>query len=125
MERYPQHEANMKAITDQRIIGMFSPAGRRAEALTQRFQGRSVFDPTVLSDEYRKTCALADFIGRNYAPLKAARGNLAPRVCWRLPHCCCSFGLGHRPGNLRFREDRCRGRTRESDSGNVMGSTIP
>jgi hypothetical protein len=75
MERYPQHEANMKAITDQRIIGMFSPAGRRAEALTQRFQGRSVFDPTVLSDEYRKTCALADFIGRNYAPLKAARGN--------------------------------------------------
>lgn len=74
MTRYPQHAANMKAIIDQRL-GMFGPAGKRAEALTQRFQGRSVFDPTVLSDEYSKTCALADFIGHNYAPLKAAKGN--------------------------------------------------
>ena len=74
MERYPQRGTNIKAIINQRL-GMFGPAGKRAEALTKRFQGRSVFDPTVLSDECSKTCALADFIGRNYTPLKAAKGN--------------------------------------------------
>lgn len=74
MERYPQHGANMKAIRDQRIF-IFGPTGKRAEALTQRFQGRSVFDPTVLSDEYNQTCALANFISRNYAPLKAAKAD--------------------------------------------------
>lgn len=74
MERYPQHKANMKAITDQRI-GVFSPEGKRAEVLTRRFRGHAVFDPTVLSDKYSKTCALADFIGRNYAPMKSAKGN--------------------------------------------------
>jgi hypothetical protein len=74
MEHYPQHRSNMKAIFDQGIQ-MFGDAGKRAESLTQRFEGRAVFDPTVLVDEYRKTRSLADFIGHNYAPLKAAKGN--------------------------------------------------
>lgn len=73
MERYPQHETNMKAILDQRLP-MFGDAGKRAESLAQRFRGRSVFDPTVLADEYRKTRSLAAFIGHNFAPLKAAKG---------------------------------------------------
>jgi hypothetical protein len=74
MERYPQHGANMKTIQDQRIA-MFGDAGKRVELLAQRFQGRFVFDPTVLADEYRKTLSLANFIGHNYAPLKATKGS--------------------------------------------------
>lgn len=74
MERYPQHATNMKAIIDQRL-SMFGEAGKRVESLAQRFQGRTVFDPTVLANEYCKTRSLADFIGHNYAPLKAANGN--------------------------------------------------
>jgi hypothetical protein len=73
MERYPQHETNIKTIIDQRVA-VFGDAGKRAESLAQRFQGRSVFDPTVLANEYRKTRSLAEFIGHNYAPLKAAKG---------------------------------------------------
>lgn len=73
VERYPQHQENMAAIFSMRVA-MFGDGGKRAEAMAQRYQGRHVFDPTVLADEYRKTCALADFIGHNYAPLKAAKG---------------------------------------------------
>ncbi|AJZ61029.1 hypothetical protein OI25_3833 [Paraburkholderia fungorum] len=73
MERYPQHEANMQAIMDRRIA-MFGDSGKRAQSLSQRFNGRSVFDPAVLVNEYGKTRSLAEFIGHNYAPLKAAKG---------------------------------------------------
>lgn len=56
---------------------MFGEAGKRAETLALRLQGRSVFDPTILANEYRKTRTLANFIGHDYAPLKAAKGNSA------------------------------------------------
>lgn len=74
MESYPQHKANMKAVIDLRG-GMFGDIGKRAQALAQRFHGRTMFDPAVLKDEYYKARSLADFIGHNYAPLKAAKGN--------------------------------------------------
>lgn len=74
--RYPQHRANMQTILDQRIP-MFGDAGKRAASLAQRFLDQAVFDPTVLADEHRKTCSVADFIGHNYAPLKAAKGGSA------------------------------------------------
>lgn len=73
MERYPDHAENMEAIQRQRIP-FFGQMGNRIELLARRCQGRAVFDPTVLSDEYRKTRSLAEFIGHNYAPLKAAKG---------------------------------------------------
>lgn len=76
MERYPQHGANMKTIMGQQVA-MFGDAGKRAEALALRVQGRSVFNPTVLANEYSKARSLADFIGQNYAPLKSAKGNSA------------------------------------------------
>ena len=74
MERYPQHGANMKSIQDQRIA-MFGDAGNRVELLAQRFQGRAVFDPTVLASEYGKTLSLANFMGQNHSPLRAAKGS--------------------------------------------------
>lgn len=74
MERYPQHEANMKAIRERRVA-MFGDAGKRAESLATRFHGRFMFDPSVLANEYDKTRALANFIAHNYAPLKAAKGS--------------------------------------------------
>ncbi len=73
MDLNPQHQANIMALWNRRIA-VFGDAGKRAESLAQRYQGRTVFDPTVLADEYRKTCSLADFIGHNYEPLKAAKG---------------------------------------------------
>ncbi|WP_186207447.1 hypothetical protein [Burkholderia gladioli] len=76
MERYPQHAANMKAIIDQHVA-IFGPGGERAKSLSERFHGRSVFDPTVLVDEYRKTRSVADFICHNYAPLKSVKGGAA------------------------------------------------
>ena len=42
------------------------------EALAKRYQGRSAFDPSTLAAEYGKACDLANFIGYNYAPLRAA-----------------------------------------------------
>lgn len=74
MERYPQHEANMKAIREQRVA-TFGDAGKRAESLAIRFHGRFMFDPSVLANEYGKTQSLANFIAHNYAPLKAAKGS--------------------------------------------------
>lgn len=70
MERYPEHEANMKAIRNQSIT-IFGDAGKRAQSLAQRFAGRLVFDPTVLANEYKKTKSLAAFISHNYLPLKS------------------------------------------------------
>jgi len=72
LERYPQHGANMKKVFE-RGVAIFGEAGKRTELLAQRFQGRTMFDPTILEDEYRKTCSLAEFIGHNYAPLCAVK----------------------------------------------------
>lgn len=74
MERYPQHGVNMKSLQD-RHIAMFGDAGKRVELLAQRFQGRAVFDPTVLANEYGRTLSLANFIGHNHAPLRGPRGS--------------------------------------------------
>lgn len=62
--RYPQHKANMVIVRNQRPY-LLGDNGKRAELLAQRFHGQAVFDPTVLTDEFRKTCSLADFIGCN------------------------------------------------------------
>lgn len=43
----------------------------RMGPLARRSQGRSVFDPSLLKEEYRKTCELAGFIAKNYKPLKS------------------------------------------------------
>jgi hypothetical protein len=72
MERYPQHGTNMRSI--QGHVAMFGDAGKRVELLAQRFQGRAVFDPTVLASEYDKTLSLAHFIGHNHTPLRAVKG---------------------------------------------------
>lgn len=70
---HPRHQETMEAIRRQRIH-CFGEVGERITALAQRFHGRTVFDPTVLANEYRLTCSLAEFISHNYAPLKGAKG---------------------------------------------------
>lgn len=47
----------------------------RMGTLARRSQGRSVFDPSLLEDEYGKTCQLAGFIAKNYKPLKSTTSN--------------------------------------------------
>jgi hypothetical protein len=47
----------------------------RIETLARRFRGRSVFDPSLLEEEYRMTCQLAEFIAKNYKPLKSTTSN--------------------------------------------------
>lgn len=73
LELHPEHLKNMVAVQNAGIA-FFGDIGGRVEALARRFQGKTVFDPTGLAAEYRKTCALADFIGHNYLPLKASHG---------------------------------------------------
>jgi hypothetical protein len=73
LELHPEHVKNMAAVQNAGVA-FFGDIGERVEALARRFQGKTVFDPTVLAAEYRRTCALAEFIGHNYAPLKASKG---------------------------------------------------
>lgn len=47
----------------------------RMGLLARRSQGRSVFDPSLLEEEYGKTCELAGFIAINYKPLKSTTSN--------------------------------------------------
>ncbi|GAB4090454.1 hypothetical protein [Hydrogenophaga soli] len=70
--RYPQHEANMRALRDERIA-IYGEVGKRSESLAKRYAGRSVFNPTVLASEYGKTLALSEFIAHTHPPLKAAK----------------------------------------------------
>lgn len=73
LELHPEHAKNMEALHRQGIA-LFGDIGDRVEVLARRFQGRAVFDPTRLATEYRRTCSLAEFVGHNYALLKAAKG---------------------------------------------------
>ncbi|WP_047217989.1 hypothetical protein [Delftia lacustris] len=70
--RYPQHQANMRALIDQHI-GLFGASGKRSESLARRYAGRPVFNPTVLASEYRKTLALSEFIAHTPPPLNAVK----------------------------------------------------
>jgi hypothetical protein len=70
--RYPQHEAIMRTLKDERIA-MFGEVGKRSESLARRYAGRSVFNPTVLASEYRKTQTLSEFIAHTHPPLKAVK----------------------------------------------------
>lgn len=70
--RYPEHALHLKTLRDQRV-SICGAAGTRAKSLAQRFQGRTAFDPTVLSDEYGKARTLAQFIGHNHGPLKGVK----------------------------------------------------
>lgn len=47
----------------------------RMGILARRFQGRLVFDPSLLEREYGKTCQLAGFIATNYKPLRSTTSN--------------------------------------------------
>lgn len=47
----------------------------RMEYLARRFKGRSIFDPSLLEEEYRKTCDLAEYIAKNYKPLRFSTSN--------------------------------------------------
>jgi hypothetical protein len=69
----PRHQETMVAIQHQRIH-WFGEVGERITSLARRFHGRTVFDPTLLANEYRLTCSLAEFIRYNYAPLKGTVG---------------------------------------------------
>lgn len=70
--RYPQHQANIRALRDQHVPWL-GDSGKRTESLAKRYAGRSVFTPTVLASEYRKTLALSEFIAKTHPPLKAVK----------------------------------------------------
>lgn len=72
LARYPRHQETMEALWHQRI--WLGQVGERITSLAERFHGRTVFDPTVLANEYRLTCSCAEFISHNYAPLKGFKG---------------------------------------------------
>lgn len=71
LDRYPQRIEVLAALQEKRIL--FFGVTDRVESLARRFQGRAVFDPTVLAEEYRKTCALAEFMTHNYGPIKSEK----------------------------------------------------
>lgn len=70
--RYPQHEAIMRTLRDERIA-MFGEVGKRSESLARRYAGRPVFNPTVLASEYGMTQTLSEFIAHTHPPLKAVK----------------------------------------------------
>lgn len=70
--RYPQHEAIMRTLRDERIA-MFGEIGKRSESLARRYAGRPVFNPTVLASEYGMTQTLSEFIAHTHPPLKAVK----------------------------------------------------
>lgn len=70
--RYPQHEAIMRTLRDERIA-MFAEVAKRSESLAKRYAGRSIFNPNVLASEYRRTQTLSEFIAHTHPPLKAVK----------------------------------------------------
>lgn len=44
----------------------------RIESLAKRYQGETVFDPTILRPKYEQSLSLARFISENYTPIKKA-----------------------------------------------------
>lgn len=71
--RHPEYRAFSDAFAKKR--NPFFLEYRRIGTLARRSQGRAVFDPSLLEEEYRKTCQLAEFIVKNYKPLKFATSN--------------------------------------------------
>lgn len=70
--RYPQHQGNMRKLIDEHIA-MFGDSGKRSESLARRYAGRSVFNPTILVSEYKKTQILSEFIAHTHPPLKTVK----------------------------------------------------
>jgi len=68
--RHPEYQAFSDAFEKERNAFMLEY--KRMGILARRSQGRSVFDPSLLEEEYRKTCQLAEFIVKNYKPLRFA-----------------------------------------------------
>jgi hypothetical protein len=66
--RHPEYQTFSDAFDKKRNAFMLEYS--RMGSLARRSKGRPVFDPSVLEDEYRKTCQLAEFIAKNYTPLK-------------------------------------------------------
>ncbi|HEH8398668.1 TPA: hypothetical protein SH296_001916 [Pseudomonas aeruginosa] len=60
----------LRAIREKRL--WLHGVVERIESLAKRYQGETVFDPTVLQPKYEQSLALARFISENYAPIKRA-----------------------------------------------------
>jgi hypothetical protein len=71
--RHPEYRAFSDAFDKKR--NPFFLEYSRIGPLARRSQGRLVFDPSSLEEEYRKTCQLAEFIVKNYKPLKFVTSN--------------------------------------------------
>lgn len=71
--RHPEFQAFLDAFNNKRNAFMLEY--NRMGTLARRWQGRTVFDPSLLEEEYRKTCQLAEFMVKNYKPLKFATSN--------------------------------------------------
>jgi hypothetical protein len=71
--RHPEYRAFSDAFDKKR--NPFFLEYSRIGPLARRSQGRPVFDPSLLEEEYRKTCQLAEFIVKNYKPLKFVNSN--------------------------------------------------
>ncbi|TYQ14104.1 UNVERIFIED_ORG: hypothetical protein JN05_03509 [Zoogloea ramigera] len=71
--RHPEYRAFSEAF--HKKPNPFFLEYSRMGTLARRFQGRSAFDPSMLEEEYEKTCELARFIAINYKPLKLTTSN--------------------------------------------------
>ena len=68
LRRHPEHQAFLDAFDKKRNPFFFEY--NRIGTLARRSKGRPVFDPSHLESESRKTCQLAEFIAKNFKPLK-------------------------------------------------------
>lgn len=72
LDQHPEIKGILEIVDGQRL--WFSgESASQLESLVRRSRGRMVFDPNSLRIEYGKTVALAHFIARNHAPLKAEK----------------------------------------------------
>ncbi len=71
--RHPEYRAFSDAFDKKR--NPFFLEYYRIGTLARRSQGRPVFDPSSLEEEYRKTCQLAKFIATNHEPLRFSTSN--------------------------------------------------
>jgi hypothetical protein len=70
-----RHRTMLKIIRDERIwVYGYTD---RIESLARKYQGQSVFDPSVLKEKYEATKAIATFISQHYAPIQAVTKSVA------------------------------------------------
>lgn len=71
-----RYQAVLKEMFDKKIF--LHGVSARIEKMSTDFQGKSVFDPTVLAEHYGLTQDLAEFICVNHAPLAKLGNDNAP-----------------------------------------------